>query len=268
MGPAMKPISHRQRSWKRLFRCGAATACLSIILTGYAQTSGPARGSSTSSNDRTDRDTSSTDANANRSSAKLAKADQKFVREITEASQREVAIAQLGVERATNPEVKAFAQKMVTDHLTFEREFVRLTGGINPSASATALRGSVNSRGTSTGTSSGPTGGLAGSAGSSGASSATDTMASAEYSRDHSAMNRSGSQDRVVHKLKDEKSGQEFDRAFVKAMLREQKEAADLLDDTAKDNEHSEQVRSFANRSLPTIRAHLAEAKRLEKSLD
>lgn len=81
-------------------------------------------------------------------------------------------------------------------------------------------------------------------------------------------MSHNGSQDRAVRKLMDEKSGKDFDKAFVKAMVKEHKEAEDLLEDAAKDKDHSEQIRSFANKNLPTIRAHLAEAKQLEKSID
>lgn len=292
----MKLITHSQRSWKQLFRCGATAACLSVVLAGHAQTSGSSSGSSASSNDRTD----STYANANRNNDKSAKADQKFIRKMTEASQREMAIAQLGVERATNPQVKAFAQKIVTDHQTLDREFASVTGAAGGMSATTAMRSSSGSMDTSSsasttsstagagtsGTSadtarnpsstsgtgtvpgSGKTGDMAASSGSSGARSATGTTASDEYSRDYSAMNRSGSQDRAVRKLMDEKSGEDFDKAFVKAMVKEHKEAEDLLEDAAKDKDHSEHIRSFANKNLPTIRAHLAEAKQLEKSLD
>lgn len=290
----MKLITHSQRSWKQFFRCGAAAACLSVVLAGHAQTSGSSSGSSSSSNDR---NASSTSVNSNRNSDKSAKADQKFIRKMTEASQREMAIAQLGVERATNPQVKAFAQKMVTDHQTLDREFASIAGGTGSSASTTAMRSSSGSMDTSSSTSSaagagtsgtsadtarnpsstsgtgtvsgsGQSSGMSSASGSSGARSATGTTASDEYSRDHSAMSRSGSQDRAVRKLMDEKSGEDFDKAFVKAMVKEHKEAEDLLEDAAKDNDHSEQIRSFANKNLPTIRAHLAEAKQLEKSLD
>lgn len=109
---------------------------------------------------------------------------------------------------------------------------------------------------------------MASSAGSSDASNATGATATDEYSRDHTSMSHNGSQDRAVRKLMDEKSGKDFDKAFVKAMVKEHKQAEDLLEDAAKDKDHSEQIRSFANKNLPTIRAHLAEAKQLEKSID
>jgi predicted outer membrane protein len=102
----------------------------------------------------------------------------------------------------------------------------------------------------------------------SGSSTAGSGTTSADYSRDHSSMSHSGSNDRAVRKLMDEKSGKDFDKAFVKAMVKEHKNAEDLLEDAAKDKDYSESVRSFANKNLPTIRAHLAEAKQLEKSVD
>lgn len=286
----MKLITHyQQRSWNNLLRCGATAACLSVALAGYAQSSGSSAGSSSSSNNDRDRNSSTyASSTTNRDNDKLAKADQKFIRKLTEANQREMAIAQLGVERATNPQVKAFAQKMVTDHQTLHREFSSVTSGLGISASSTAMRSSTgsldadgihrnpstdytstNSGGTASTTNAasgaGQTGGMASSAGSSDAASAT---ASDEYSRDHVSMSRNGSQDRAVRKLMDEKSGKDFDKAFVKAMVKEHKEAEDLLKDAAKDKDHSEAIRSFANKNLPTIRAHLAEVQQLEKSID
>lgn len=278
----MKLITHSQRSWKSLLRCGATAACLGLALAGYAQTSG----SSTGSADERNRDATSSKY-ANRNADKSAKADRKFVRKLSECNHREMAIAQLGAERATNPEVKAFAQKLVTAHQAFDREFASIAGAADGTTTTTAMRGSSEAMDTlsgtagatthathepsstsGTGTSAGKSGGMAASTGSSGASSATGTTASDEYSRDRSAMSRSGSQDRAVRKLMDEKSGEDFDKAFVKTMVKEHKEVEDLLEDAAKDNDHSEQIRSFANKNLPTIRAHLAEAKQLEKSLD
>jgi predicted outer membrane protein len=289
----MKLITHNQRSWNNLLRCGATAACLGVALAGYAQTSGSSSGSSaSSSNDR-----NSSAYASSRDSDKSSKADQKFIRKLTEANQREMAIAQLGVERATNPQVKAFAQKMVTDHQNMHREFSSVTSGLTSDlAASTAMRSSTGSMDDTASTASGSeiktgtagsdytstntggtastthpasgagqTSGLASSAGSSGAASAT---ASDEYGRDHSSMSRNGSQDRAVRKLMDEKSGEDFDKAFVKAMVKEHKQAEDLLKDAAEDKDHSEAIRSFANKNLPTIRAHLAEVQQLEKSID
>lgn len=290
----MKLITHSQSSWNNLLRCGATAACLSVALAGYAQSSGSSSGSSTS-NDRDRNSSTYASSNANRDNDKSAKADQKFIRKLTEANQREMAIAQLGVERATNPQVKAFAQKMVTDHQTLHREFTSVTSGLGLTASSTAMRSTADDKSSATATvdssikrsstssdytstntggtasttnpasGAGQTSGMASSAGSSGATAAT---ASDEYNRDHAAMSRNGSQDRAVRKLMDEKSGKDFDKAFVKAMVKEHKEAEDLLEDAAKDKDHSEAIRSFANKNLPTIRAHLAEVQQLEKSVD
>lgn len=282
----MKLISHRQRSWNNLLRCGTTAACLSLALATYAQTSGSSSGA-TSPTTSNDRPPSTNYAKASRDGEKFAKADQKFIRKMTEASQREMAIAQLGVERATDPQVKSFAQKMVADHQNLDREFASVASAIGAgSPPTTAMRGTSGSMDTSSsgsavpstsspstnpsgkGSASGQSSGTASSSASSGASSATGTTASDEYSRDHAAMTHSGSQDRAVRKLMDEKSGKDFDKAFVKAMVKEHKQAEDLLEDAAKDDDHSDQVRTFANKNLPTIRAHLAEAQQLEKTID
>jgi putative membrane protein len=49
-------------------------------------------------------------------SARLSAGDDKFVRDAAESSLAEIAMGQLGVQKATSPDVKSFAQKMIDDH--------------------------------------------------------------------------------------------------------------------------------------------------------
>lgn len=46
----------------------------------------------------------------------LSHADKKFIENAAEANAHELALSQLAADKATNPDVRAFAQKMVTDH--------------------------------------------------------------------------------------------------------------------------------------------------------
>jgi len=49
-------------------------------------------------------------------SSHLSAGDDKFVRDAAESSMAEIALGQLGVQKATNADVKSFAQKMIDDH--------------------------------------------------------------------------------------------------------------------------------------------------------
>lgn len=49
-------------------------------------------------------------------SSRLSVGDDKFVRDAAESSLAEIALGQLGVQKAANADVKSFAQKMIDDH--------------------------------------------------------------------------------------------------------------------------------------------------------
>lgn len=48
--------------------------------------------------------------------------DKQFVMTAAQSDYNEIHLSQLAVQKATDPKVKAFAQKMVTDHTTLEQE--------------------------------------------------------------------------------------------------------------------------------------------------
>ncbi|QEI07783.1 DUF4142 domain-containing protein [Pigmentiphaga aceris] len=58
--------------------------------------------------------------------AELSSGDKKFLEKAAESGQLELATSQLAVERATHPDVKAFAQMMVTDHTKADTELKAL----------------------------------------------------------------------------------------------------------------------------------------------
>ncbi len=57
---------------------------------------------------------------------KLSWTDRRFVNKAADSGQSEVQLAQLAAQRATNPEVKNFAQKLVTDHTNVNSELKSL----------------------------------------------------------------------------------------------------------------------------------------------
>jgi len=82
---------------------------------------GSATGSRTTTGTRGDTSTSTSDTGASsttasRSSDKLSWGDRRFVSKAAEEGHTEKQIAELAAQRATNPEVKSYAQKLVQDH--------------------------------------------------------------------------------------------------------------------------------------------------------
>lgn len=67
--------------------------------------------------------TTSDDPNA---SGKLSAADQTFVQTVATNGKAEVAIAKLGIERASDPSVKSYAQKLFDDHTKMNTELAAL----------------------------------------------------------------------------------------------------------------------------------------------
>ena len=65
------------------------------------------------------------------SSYKLGWMDRRFVTKAADGGQAEVQMAQLAAEKASNPEVKAFAQKLVDDHSKVNEELKTIAGQKN-----------------------------------------------------------------------------------------------------------------------------------------
>lgn len=59
---------------------------------------------------------SASDTNNNSSSSKLSWSDKRFLTKVAKANEDEIKLAQLGSQQASNPDVKNFAQQLVTDH--------------------------------------------------------------------------------------------------------------------------------------------------------
>jgi putative membrane protein len=62
------------------------------------------------------------------------------------------------------------------------------------------------------------------------------------------------------------KSGAAFDKDYIDAMVKGHEKVADELEQTSKDATDAE-VKAFADKILPAVRAHLEEAKKIKKAL-
>ena len=61
-------------------------------------------------------------------------------------------------------------------------------------------------------------------------------------------------------------SGEDFEREYMKQMVEDQEKGARMFEAYSKGGENKE-LRDFAKETLPKIREHLAEAKRIQKKL-
>lgn len=288
-------------SLSSLARLGVAGVVLgAAALTGWAQTSGSSSAQSTNTRAQERASDRTSMSRSDATNAGMSRQDQKFIEKFGETSQREIALSQLAAERASNPQVKAFAQKMVSDHSKAHSEFMAVASGGALTTDSSSLSAATSERasasGTSTTSGSGAkaqrdttsgnqtsgstaagvttrgtdsTGHTAAGTSERSTASATDrSRSTASTSHSGMAMNTDfAKNDRVYKKLMD-KNGAEFDKAYMKAMIDEHEDAVDMLEDLVKDDDRHAQLRAFANKTLPNLRAHLSEAKQIEKQLD
>ena len=67
-------------------------------------------------------------------------------------------------------------------------------------------------------------------------------------------------------KMLDAKSGADFDKAYVEAMVKDHKKAVALFEKTSNEAKDGE-VKAFAAKTLPTLKMHLSMAEELQKKV-
>lgn len=72
--------------------------------------------------------------------SKLSRGDRRFIEDAMAGGQAEVQLGQLAMQRSTNPQVKAFAERMVADHQRAGEELRTLAQAHNVALSADAQR--------------------------------------------------------------------------------------------------------------------------------
>lgn len=126
----------------------------------------------------------------------------------------EVELAKLAQQKATNANVKSFANMIVTDHTKANEELKALAATKNVTLPAS-------------------------------------------ISEDHQ---------KHMNELT-EKTGRDFDDAYIDMMVDDHQEDVDLFDKWSEKDDASAEVKAFAAKTLPTLRMHLEEAKKLDDSM-
>ncbi|RFZ81407.1 DUF4142 domain-containing protein [Mucilaginibacter terrenus] len=139
--------------------------------------------------------------------------DAKFATDVANGGLAEVALGKLAAEKATNPQVKEFANMMVMDH-----------GKANEELMAIAKTKNIT------------------------------LPVAPDEEHQKKATELAG------------KSGKEFDKAYVDAMVDGHKKTVSLLEDGSK-NCKDKELMAFATKTLPVVQAHLAKIEAIQKSM-
>ncbi|MGE3277089.1 MAG: DUF4142 domain-containing protein [Vicinamibacterales bacterium] len=140
--------------------------------------------------------------------------DTDFLEQAMTSGMKEVQVSQLAQERASNAQVKAFAERMVQDHQQANDQLQQIVTqhGWNPSP-------------------------------------------------DRDAIND------ARQELED-KTGADFDTAYMDMMVSDHEDAVGLLEDKVDDMEANPDVRRWATDTVPTLRDHLQQAQSIQKALN
>ena len=139
----------------------------------------------------------------------LDAADVKFVKTESAASSAEMKLAGLGVQKAERPDIKAFAEMLVTDHTQAHKELTAL-----------AVEKGVD------------------------VSAVIDPKHAEEFQKLEKA------------------SKADFDKEFLADMISDHKECVSNFEAAAKDSKDKD-VKKWATKMLPALKAHLAKAEEL-----
>ncbi|MDF3076445.1 MAG: hypothetical protein K0S09_334 [Sphingobacteriaceae bacterium] len=205
---------------------------------------------------------------------------QSFLPMAAESGMREVELSRIAQQKSSNPDVRAFAEMMVRDHSTNNQQLMNVASTKNINIQAPAFSNSANMSGSygasaSTGTSTNGSG-MNGSMGAGGSvnsgSGYSDNNDSGSMNKDGSMnMNGSSSMNSSAMTTMNEitslnnLSGQQFDQQYMRMMLQDHYQAIALFQSAAQSDDP--QVKSYAQKTLPALQAHLAHAKMVNRKL-
>ncbi|WP_052300255.1 DUF4142 domain-containing protein [Opitutus terrae] len=205
--------------------------------------------------------------------AELKRSEKKFISEVAEGTPTEMAMAQLAIERASNPQIKTYAQQIISDHQQMSQELAQLAQSkgvalehsvaLSGSASTDTTRSAMSGRASTT----------TGVSGDTAHTRTTDSTSSGAASTRSGTVASTGSlnvpdevkSDRHYRNLS-QKSGAEFDREFVDMMVKDHQKDVKMFREQADKAEDSE-VREFASKNVAVLQGHLDRAQTLNQSL-
>lgn len=209
-------------------------------------------------------------------SGSLKRSDRRFITKVAESSQKEAAIAQLAAQRATRPDVRSFAQELISDHQQMNSQLMQIAQrkgvtlesmGMDMAHNMAGMDASRNA-GIATDNGAPRATGAAGTS-NTGASTGVTPNASTSTSGTMSTTGASSlpadiTSDRQYRRLA-KATGEEFDHEYVDTMVDMHERDVQMFQKAAK-NAQDPDVRSFASTHLPKLQAHLDRANSLMRS--
>lgn len=161
-------------------------------------------------------------------SSTIGSSDKKFIMEAAHGGMMEVELGKLGVDKASSPDVKQFAQRMVDDHSKANDELMQLASqkGITLSHADHQAMMSQTSSGTSS------------------------------ADKDHQAMMKAQGMKDKLSKL----SGADFDREYMSMMVKDHVKDVKEFEDASTKAKDAD-LKAWAAKTLPTLREHLQMAR-------
>lgn len=210
----------------------------------------------------------------------IASEDKDFIQKAHKGGQREVQMGKLGVEKASNPAIKSYAQQLMDDHKKANEKLMSLAQRKNVTLSSDS--GAWGKDAGAHHSQSGQSGSTTVAGAQRSGSSATQSTGNAQTQQStgsqrstqgadaqpsHGAAGSAGSSvgshgDAGFNSLKD-KSGSEFDREYVRMAIAHHEKDIEEFEKQAKSGSDAD-VKAFANETLPTLRAHLRLAQSLK----
>lgn len=95
-----------------------------------------------------------------------------------------------------------------------------------------------------------------------------DELKTAAASKNITTPTALGDDERMKVTKLSEKSGRDFDEAYIDEMVKGHEKAVKLFEDEANDEDADPDLRRWASETLPTLRNHLAEIKQIDEKFD
>jgi putative membrane protein len=184
--------------------------------------------------------------------------DTTFAQKAAEAGMKEVEHGKMAAQKASNAQVKAYANKLVKDHTKANKELTDIAKRKNitlPDVPKTSEnRGSIGAKDDATTET--KTGGGRPSGNPTGTTGASNRTATTGQTRDQMA----GAEPWMSQ------SGAAFDKGFIDSQVNAHEEAISLFEREAAGGSDA-QLKAFASKQLPGLRAHLKQAQDLQSKL-
>lgn len=222
--------------------------------------------------------------------------DREFLVKAAIMGHEEVRLSQLALTRASNPEVRKFAEKLISDHEAANAKVMTLASsrglmltGLPPTSMSSSARTRIGSsmaddttKSTSTpdstaaGSSTGRSGGMGTTPAGTTSGAGSTSAAGSTYAANTAAANDEVAEqiNEALEKIRDketelaEKTGSDFDEAYLEAMKEGHEDTIDLFRDASRRTDADPEISAFASETLSKLQEHEHRVEQLADLID